>query len=132
MISDLIGKTLTKIEVAKDGETIRFYTRGGWVYKMYHQQDCCESVYVEDICGDLQNLIGSKILNATKDSNQDKIEESGESQDDSYTWTFYNIATQKGYVTIRWYGSSNGYYSESVSFVLEVSPQLNDDDEDYS
>lgn len=40
---DLLGKTLTKVELHSDDE-IRFYTDDGKEYRMHHHQDCCELV----------------------------------------------------------------------------------------
>jgi hypothetical protein len=111
-IETLKGKVLLKIE--KSDEEIYFHTMDNEVYKMYHEQDCCENVYVEDVEGDLEDLIGSPITMAETVSNETDRENNWGG---SSTWTFYKFATNKGYVTIRWLGESNGYYSERVSFI---------------
>jgi hypothetical protein len=80
---------------------------------MKHIQDCCEDVVIDDINGSLDDLLNSPILKSECNSN----EGSGDGIGESYTYSFYNMATIKGYVTIRWLGISNGYYSESVSLV---------------
>ena len=116
----LKGLTLKSIDVNKDRDQITFVTDDGRVFEMYHSQDCCESVSIEDINGDLADLVGSPILVAEEatnsDSNPEGVDPKRIEWQDSFTWTFYKLATIKGSVTIRWYGSSNGYYSESVSF----------------
>lgn len=106
----LLGKTITKIEGAvEESEEILFTTENGDIFRMYHEQDCCEDVRVEDVGGDIRDLIGSPILLAEEVTNEGECD-----YGDTYTWTWYHFATIKGYVTIRWYGESNGYYSESV------------------
>lgn len=114
----LVGQTLTAVDVSADKETVIFTADDGKTYKMYHCQDCCESVALEDIDGPLETLIGSPILQAEVSESSDCGSKDGQCED-SYTWTFYKLATAKGHVTLRWYGSSNGYYSESVDFVQQ-------------
>ena len=107
----LLGKTVTKIEGAvEESKEILFTTENGDIFRMYHEQDCCEDVRIEDIVGDINDLIGNPILLAEEVTNEGELE-----WGDTCTWTWYHFATIKGYVTIRWYGESNGYYSESVN-----------------
>jgi len=132
-ISELVGKTLIRID--KNEDELIFICNDGDKFKMFHEQDCCEGVSIDDICGDLEDLLWTPILKAEAVSNENfensfiekfKVQEEGNSykrdaegnfEPDSWTWTFYKLATVKGYVDIRWFGSSNGYYSESVSFI---------------
>ena len=107
-IEALLGLTLSNVNVDDGDAEIIFTTDCGKTFTMFHDQECCELVHIEDVCGDLKNIIGSPLLTSeerTKDDN---------SASESATWTFYELATIKGSVTIRWYGESNGYYSESV------------------
>ena len=110
----LKGKVLIDIEINEDEDEITFTDSEGVKYLMYHEQDCCEEVNIEDICGDINNLLNTPIVLAEEVTNTGEVEDNS---DYSYTWTFYKLATVKGYVTIRWYGVSNGYYSEEVDLV---------------
>lgn len=114
-IDTLVGKTIRTI--ADNVDEINIVTTDGEAYRMCHHQDCCESVSVEDICGDLEDLVGSPIVRAEERTSEDNPD-GGENPrwDDAQLWTFYELATNKGSVTIRWFGTSNGYYSVSVRF----------------
>jgi hypothetical protein len=111
----LVGKTLTSVVVAEGGYAIDFICDNGETFQAYHEQDCCESVEVEEIVGDLADIIGSPILIAEEVESHDKPEGRAEPKSEAL-WTFYKIDTAKGGVTIRWCGESNGYYSMSVNF----------------
>lgn len=114
----LKGLTLKSATGEAGDDEVIFETVDGRRFVLHHFRDCCETVEVESITGDLADLIGHPILMAeesTSDKNPDGV--TIEDQEyESFTWTFYKLATIKGYVDIRWYGSSNGYYSEAVDF----------------
>lgn len=111
--SELTGMKLAKVSVADD--QVEFLTIENRKFLLHHDQDCCESVSIEDICGDVSDLIGEPILLA-EESTSNEHPAGLDRPADSFTWTFYKLSTIKGSVTIRWFGESNGYYSESVDF----------------
>lgn len=110
--SSLVGQELLSVQgLHRGSEKVEFITQSGRKFVMRHQQDCCEHVSIEDVCGDVEDLIGHTIVNAVETSST-----AASRFDESATWTFYTIQSVRGAVTIRWLGTSNGYYSESVDF----------------
>lgn len=120
-MKELLGKVFQRVEITRNEEgksdEIIFVVSDDEKYRMYHYQDCCESVVIDDIVGDIDDLVDSPITLSEESGN------SGETEWGSETWTFYKLATVKGYVDIKWWGESNGYYSEGVDVVRVGSDQ---------
>lgn len=117
--SNTKGFTITHYYISESKDKLILYFSNGLSSTYYHEQDCCEQVWIEDICGDLAVLIGNPLLTVEERINEPKDTTHNESE----TWTFYEFATIKGSVTIRWVGASNGYYSESVDHKLKGPEQ---------
>ena len=117
-ISKMNGEIIASIDGMEPGSTeITFHCESGNSFTMYHNQECCESVSVEDVCGDASDVIGGMVVSAEERTY------SGEIEYGSQTFTFYDIQTTKGSVNIRWNGESNGYYSESVDVVMNATKE---------
>lgn len=119
----LVGHTITDVKIAFDNSVLYLELANGEKHQMFHRQDCCESVYLEDVVGAWYDIKGHEILLAEVVTYDDKnpievaaTEEANGYQDNRYRWTFYKLATNRGRVTLRWYGESNGYYSVEVDW----------------
>jgi|WetSurMetagenome_2_1015567.scaffolds.fasta_scaffold173822_1 hypothetical protein len=113
--SSFVGKTFTKIEGLNIGsDCVKFFTKSRDNYLMTSDEGLGVNdieIRLDDIVGDIEDLVNSPIVRA---------EISCSKKDGEPTWTFYIIGTQKGTVTLKWYGTSNGYYSEEVE-IYETS-----------
>lgn len=122
-LSELIGQTFHFIYVG--GRELVMNSTSDRTFKLYHPQECCENVTLEEVIGDLEDLIDSPILQAEQSTRALQDNEEAPRyryKDDVSEWTFYKLATNKGYVTLRWYGSSNGYYGTQVD-LIEVTDE---------
>lgn len=125
-IDVLKGKTLVNVERCfyDSNDALLFKTADGEFYIMTHDQECCENVSIDDICGDFADLLNEEILTAEELNIDHPVDE--ECIENTYTWTFYHLATFHGDVTIRWFGTSNGYYSESARLYKISEEDYND------
>ena len=111
-IDDLVGKAIKGL--AYSDEYFQILT-DDCVYIFYHEYSCCESVWLTQVDGISDKLIGSRIVIA------EVVTDEKDTECGHITWSFYKIGTNKGMIDFRWQGESNGYYSETVDLVkIEV------------
>ena len=97
---------------ATDDELIFTFDKIRVTFK--HLQLCCEDVHIEDIVGDINDLIGNPLVVAEVVEGEIVNLEYGD-----YQWTYYKFDTIKGGINVRFYGTSNGYYSVGVDMVVD-------------
>lgn len=117
-LNELVGKKVCEMKGQIKDQDFLIKTECGYTFNFYHNQDCCESVYLENIIGDINDILGHEIILAQEEINNDEIQDSDVFNQDSFTWTYYRLASEKGLVVLRFYGTSNGYYSEGITISM--------------
>ena len=84
----------------QSGTTYKIYARGGWMGAENEERPA----EIEDISGDIEDLIGSKLI----------IAECRKSDAVGKIYRFYHFATMKGRVDIRFTSESSEYYGGDV------------------
>lgn len=119
-IKALEGQTIAAVDTTLRGSGERekdvllvVHFESGDMFVFSHEQYCCEDVCLEDGLEDLKGLVGGVVSYVEWTSSKDQPVDYGDE-----VWHFYKIATSKGYATLRFIGSSNGYYSTDVEEYL--------------
>ena len=107
-IKDMVGKKV--VGIYYDEENFQILTDDG-VYAFYHEQSCCESVWLTQVDGINDKIIGSRIVIA------EVVTDEKDTEYGHITWSFYKIGTNKGMIDFRFQGESNGFYSETVDLI---------------
>lgn len=106
----VVGQKILKTHVT--GDSVSILLPGDMVFVLWHQQDCCESFWLEneeEVRESLGQLEGMYIEEA-----EERVVDISDSCSESGTATFYNIRAMAGYCDIQFRGESNGYYSETA------------------
>ena len=120
--STLKGEVLTDVDIDAKGESILLTTQSGKVFRIYHEQDCCEHVCICDTQGRFHDIIG-KVITEASHIEKDKGDPPPK-YPDSWTRTEFVFKTDDTTVISKWIGESNGYYSESVQ-IADVTHLFN-------
>lgn len=116
-LSELEGEVISTVEGAETGWETIITTESGKAIKIYHEQNCCEHVSIED--SEVDNIVGGYCHFAGFVDEETPVITTNDDYyyDNSQTWSFLKIETSKGSIWQRWLGESNGYYSERVDIL---------------
>jgi hypothetical protein len=102
ILQELIGKTFESVKNINNKIIFNSVDRN---YCLKHSQLCCSEAWVEDITGYLSDLENNPIIKA-----EQRMDITYDSEANDYIyWTFYEIAANKGSVTIRFCAPNNDY-----------------------
>ena len=119
-VHGIVGEVLTHIDLDPERDAIRLTTESGRTFLIHHDQDCCESVHIEDTEGNWRELLGKQVIEVT----HEETESGDPPPEDAESWTRTALAFKVDDATVisRWIGESNGHYSESVT-IAEITAQ---------
>lgn len=120
VLKKLEGRKIVSVEGKAGDEEVVLCTDDDVRFRIYHEQDCCETVRLHDVDGDLQDLVGhvvsrAEMVSSESEMNDENWREAPSRYAESWTWTFVKIQNMGASLTMRWFGESNGYYSEGVN-----------------
>jgi hypothetical protein len=137
IMKDLIGKTFDVVarDEYRGNSGVMFKTKTQ-TYMLVHITCCCSEVHLEDVVGDLSDLENTEIITAEKRKGR-TLPSPDARWYEAIIWTFYEIATNKGSVTLRFCGEDN-CYSTAVHLIEikkdggyeEICYDWDDDDDD--
>lgn len=112
---NILGAKVLSINYA-DSE-LKITTDKG-VFCMFHSEDCCENVWLEEGLDEIHGLIGKTIL-----SFEERSYTQSEPDEDEYysSWHLYTVTHTGGYLDLCWRGHGKVYYSHSVRFIQSTN-----------
>lgn len=108
-MSELVGETIKVIKAEK--ESVYIEMESGKAWHIYHMYDCCETVFVYRIDGEIADLLGKEVTRFEEEQTDEFL--FGHEPCESHTWTIYTIVAGGYKVVFYWLGESNGYYMET-------------------
>lgn len=122
----LIGEVFTDVSGKRQDEEF-ILTNDNFYVAIYVPDDCCNQGWLEDVDGDIKDLLESPItmFEEVGSRERDIGYDSENHYQDSCTWTYYKIGSEKGSVTLRFVGTSNGYYCERADVHIEEKSKNN-------